>query len=78
MQLERVLRQAEHLSFSADPRALAECNVFIATVPTPIDEHKRPDLTPLIKASETIGKVLKRELQPAMEAAAKARKSARV
>jgi UDP-N-acetyl-D-galactosamine dehydrogenase len=54
------LRQATHLSFSADPRALAECNVFIATVPTPIDEHKRPDLTPLIKASETIGKVLKR------------------
>jgi len=54
------LRQAKHLSFSADPRALAECNVYIATVPTPIDEHKRPDLTPLVKASETIGKVLKR------------------
>jgi UDP-N-acetyl-D-galactosamine dehydrogenase len=54
------LGQAKHLSFSADPRALAECNVYIATVPTPIDEHKRPDLTPLIKASETIGKVLKR------------------
>src|SRR6185436_3619048 len=54
------LRRAEHLSFTADPNALAECNVFIATVPTPVDEHKRPDLTPLIKASETIGKVLKR------------------
>ena len=54
------LRRAEHLRFTADPRQLAECNVFIATVPTPIDEHKRPDLTPLIRASETIGKVLKR------------------
>jgi UDP-N-acetyl-D-galactosamine dehydrogenase len=54
------LRRAERLSYTADPSALAECNVFIATVPTPVDEHKRPDLTPLIKASETIGKVLKR------------------
>jgi UDP-N-acetyl-D-galactosamine dehydrogenase len=54
------LRGAEYLSFTADPRALGECNVFIATVPTPIDDHKRPDLTPLIKASETIGSVLKR------------------
>jgi len=54
------LHQAKHLSFSADPHDLANCNVFIATVPTPIDEHKRPDLTPLIKASETIGKVLKK------------------
>ena len=54
------LRAAEHLSYSADPRALAECNVFIATVPTPVDAHKRPDLTPLFRASETIGKVLKR------------------
>lgn len=35
------------------------CNVYIVTVPTPIDEHKRPDLTPLIKVSETVGKVLK-------------------
>jgi UDP-N-acetyl-D-galactosamine dehydrogenase len=39
---------------------LQACSVFIVTVPTPIDEHKRPDLTPLLKASETIGKVLKR------------------
>ena len=36
---------------------LADCNVFIVTVPTPIDAHKRPNLAPLIRASETIGKV---------------------
>ncbi len=53
------LKEAVHLTFSTDPEALRQCNVFIVTVPTPIDEHKRPDLTPLIKASETIGKVLK-------------------
>ena len=47
------------LSFSADVADLKACNVFIVTVPTPIDEHRQPDLTPLIKASETIGKVLK-------------------
>ncbi len=40
---------------------IADCNVYIVTVPTPIDEHKRPDLTPLIKASESIGKVLKKD-----------------
>ncbi len=53
------LAQAKHLSFTADPAALAACTVFIVTVPTPIDGHKQPDLTPLLKASETIGKVLK-------------------
>ncbi len=40
---------------------IAKCNIFIVTVPTPIDEHKRPDLTPLLKASESIGKVLKKD-----------------
>ncbi|KGD63490.1 capsular polysaccharide biosynthesis protein, putati [Alcanivorax nanhaiticus] len=50
---------ANQLSFSADPSSLNDCNIYIVTVPTPIDEHKRPDLTPLIKASETIGKTLK-------------------
>ncbi|MES2908413.1 MAG: Vi polysaccharide biosynthesis UDP-N-acetylglucosamine C-6 dehydrogenase TviB [Pseudomonadota bacterium] len=50
---------ATHLSFSANMADLSACNVFIVTVPTPIDEHRQPDLTPLIKASETIGKVLK-------------------
>ena len=50
---------AKHLVFSSDIEDLRSCNVFIVTVPTPIDGHKRPDLTPLLKASETIGKVLK-------------------
>jgi len=54
------LKQAGQLSFSASLEDLADCNTFIVTVPTPIDEHKQPDLTPLVKASETIGKVLKR------------------
>jgi UDP-N-acetyl-D-galactosamine dehydrogenase len=53
------LRDAKFLTFSTNPEDLRKCNVFIVTVPTPIDQHKRPDLTPLIKASETIGKVLK-------------------
>lgn len=47
------------LSFSSDVAALKTCNVFIVTVPTPIDQFKAPDLTPLIKASEMIGAVLK-------------------
>ena len=46
------------LTYSADKSDLAECNVYIVTVPTPIDSAKRPDLTPLIKASEMIGSVL--------------------
>lgn len=54
------LASAKHLSFSCDLTTLAQCNVYIVTVPTPIDEHKKPDLTPLIKASESIGKVLKK------------------
>ncbi|CAI8699285.1 Vi polysaccharide biosynthesis UDP-N-acetylglucosamine C-6 dehydrogenase TviB [Pseudomonas sp. IT-P291] len=54
------LKEATYLTYSTDPESLAECNIFIVTVPTPIDEHKNPDLTPLIKASETIGKVLKK------------------
>lgn len=55
------LRNAANLRFTHDLADLADCNVFIVTVPTPIDEHKRPDLTPLIKASQTIGKVLKKD-----------------
>ena len=54
------LLAARFLSFTSDVEELSDCNFFIVTVPTPIDEHKRPDLTPLIKASETVGKVLKR------------------
>ena len=54
------MAEAVHLSFTDQLDDLAECTTFIVTVPTPIDEHKRPDLTPLLKASETIGKILKR------------------
>jgi UDP-N-acetyl-D-galactosamine dehydrogenase len=53
------LKEATGLRFSAEVGDIADCNVYIATVPTPIDIYKRPDLTPLIKASETIGSVLK-------------------
>lgn len=61
LEVEReLLVQAQGLQFTTAPQRLEICNVFIVTVPTPIDEHKRPDLTPLLKASETIGKVLKR------------------
>ena len=52
------LAEARHLSFTADPEQLRSCNVFIVTVPTPVDNAQRPDLTPLIKASETVGKVM--------------------
>jgi UDP-N-acetyl-D-galactosamine dehydrogenase len=54
------LREAKGLGLTTNPADLKACNVFVVTVPTPIDEHKRPDLTPLIKASETVGKALKR------------------
>lgn len=54
------LSQAVHLSYTATLADLSVCNVFVVTVPTPIDEYKQPDLTPLIKASETIGQVLKK------------------
>jgi hypothetical protein len=53
------LGAAKHLSYTTVLDDLLACNCYIVTVPTPIDEHKRPDLTPLIKASETVGKVLK-------------------
>ena len=53
------LREAKHLRYTTDREALRAANCYIVTVPTPIDAHKRPDLTPLLKASETVGKVLK-------------------
>ena len=52
------LKAAKYISYTADPEDLREANTFIVTVPTPIDEYKRPDLTPLLKASEMLGKVL--------------------
>jgi len=53
------LNEAKHLKFTTDAEELKTCNCFIITVPTPIDEHKRPDLTPLLSASTTVGKALK-------------------
>lgn len=52
------LVEAEGLSFTTSLETLAGCNFYIVTVPTPIDAHKQPDLTPLRRASETVGKLL--------------------
>ncbi len=54
------LAAAKHLSYTTNLDDLCACNCYIVTVPTPIDEYKRPDLSSLIKASETVGKVLKK------------------
>ncbi|MFO7528380.1 MAG: Vi polysaccharide biosynthesis UDP-N-acetylglucosamine C-6 dehydrogenase TviB [Marinobacter sp.] len=54
------LAAAKGLSFTDKLDGIADCQIFIVTVPTPIDEYKSPDLTPLIKSSESVGKVLKR------------------
>lgn len=51
---------AHHVSYSSDAADLAECDIFIVTVPTPIDRANRPDLTPMIRASETVGKAMRR------------------
>jgi len=48
------------IEFTNNPKDIADCNIYIVTVPTPIDKYKRPNLMPLIKASETIGRVLKK------------------
>ena len=53
------LKKARLLSYTNQLNDVKDANVFIVTVPTPIDEHRRPDLTPLIKASENIGKIIK-------------------
>lgn len=55
------LAQAKHLTYSSDIQDLADCNFIIVTVPTPIDDFKQPDLTPLIKASNAIGGILKKD-----------------
>ncbi|WP_244387843.1 nucleotide sugar dehydrogenase [Delftia lacustris] len=52
------LKAARRLKFSSDPRDLADCQVFIVTVPTPVDKANRPDMTPLVKASETVGRAM--------------------
>ena len=55
------LRCADSLSFSCNEADLKSCNTFIVTVPTPIDKFKRPDLTPLLKASKMLGRVIKKD-----------------
>jgi UDP-N-acetyl-D-galactosamine dehydrogenase len=55
------IEAAKLLSFSDDVKSLIECNVYIVTVPTPINQFKAPDLGPLLKASEMLGKVLKKD-----------------
>ncbi|WP_313617424.1 nucleotide sugar dehydrogenase [Agrobacterium sp.] len=57
---ESELRASQHISFTADPNQLRIATIFIVTVPTPVDEANRPDMTPLVKASETVGRVLKK------------------
>ena len=52
---------ANKMQFSNLLEDIADCNIYIVTVPTPIDKHKKPDLTPLLKASESIGSVLKKD-----------------
>jgi len=52
---------AQGMAFTAKLEEIADCNVYIVTVPTPIDSSNRPDLTPLIKSSESVGKVLKKD-----------------
>jgi UDP-N-acetyl-D-galactosamine dehydrogenase len=54
------LAAARHLTFSSDPAVLRDVNHFIVTVPTPIDDFKQPDLSPLIGASKTVGHALKK------------------
>jgi UDP-N-acetyl-D-glucosamine/UDP-N-acetyl-D-galactosamine dehydrogenase len=56
----RDLKAAKRLKFTTSTLDLAACNIYIVTVPTPIDKYKRPDLRPLIEASRTIGKVLEK------------------
>jgi len=55
------IKKATRLSYTNDTKDIQNCNVFIVTVPTPIDEYKIPNLDPLIKASETVGKLLKKD-----------------
>ena len=55
------LQEAKKLTYTKNTKDIQNCNIFIVTVPTPIDEHKKPDLTPLIKASISVGKALKKD-----------------
>ena len=54
------LKDATHLSYTTNLNDVKDCEIFIITVPTPIDKHKKPDLTPLEKSSEVVGSILKK------------------
>lgn len=56
----QALQAARHLQFSNDSTDLRDCGIFVVTVPTPVDQANRPDMTPLIRASETVGRALKK------------------
>ena len=53
--------KTKQLSFSNNLADIAMCNIYIVTVPTPVDKHKKPDLSPLLKATESVAKVLKKD-----------------
>ena len=55
------LQEAKKLTFTTNTSDIQSCNIFIITVPTPIDEHKKPVLTPLVQASEMVGKLIKKD-----------------
>ena len=55
------LQEAKKLTYTKDTKDIQNCNIFIVTVPTPIDEHKKPDLKPLVNASKTVGRLLKKD-----------------
>ena len=55
------MQEAINLDFTSDIKDIKDCNIFIITVPTPIYENKNPDLTPLIRATEAIGGILKKD-----------------
>lgn len=55
---EKEIQSAKYLQFTSDPTHLKDCNVYIVTVPTPIDVYKQPDLSPLMSATKTVGSVL--------------------
>jgi len=58
---EQILEVKETLTYSSSIEEIKESNIYIVTVPTPIDKNNKPDLTPLIKSSQTVGKVLKKD-----------------
>ncbi|MEZ8402374.1 nucleotide sugar dehydrogenase [Vibrio splendidus] len=58
---EDEILEATKLTYTSKLEDLSNCNVYIVTVPTPIDEHKQPDLTPLVKASEALGAVVSKD-----------------